>query len=122
MISTRKLGSVHEDRAKKYLISKNYQILDSNWHWSNRGEIDIIAIDPNRFGQEYYIFVEVKYRSSSMEMALSALDHRKIKQLKILASVYILQKGLYISQVNISFDLLALHKEQIIHVENFLSL
>ncbi|MCE2928855.1 MAG: YraN family protein [Candidatus Caenarcaniphilales bacterium] len=121
-LNKRKLGEKQEQQAVNFLVKKNFKIIDRNWHWSNKGEIDIVAIDPKRFGKEYYVFIEVKYRSMSMSMSLYALNPKKIEQLQTLAQVYLLQKGINPNSVNISFDFIAIHQNQIEHIENFLSL
>ena len=51
-MNNRKLGFEKENIALKYLKSLDYEILETNWHFSNRGEIDIIAMDPNRFQEK----------------------------------------------------------------------
>ncbi len=56
----RKKGDIGEDIASKWLeINKNYCILERNYS-TRYGEIDIIAQDNN-----FYVFIEVKYRSSN---------------------------------------------------------
>ncbi len=54
------LGFEYEQRAADYLINNGYQILDRNFR-SHKGEIDLIALDPNRC----LVFVEVKYRRNN---------------------------------------------------------
>ncbi len=117
-INTRKLGQEQETRAVKYLQTLGYQIIATNWHWSNRGEIDIIAQDPNRYGKSYWIFVEVKSRRHSMNMSLHAISHKKITQIKKLAQIFLLQRKINPNQVNISFDFIAIHEEEIQHIKD----
>lgn len=119
-INNRAIGKQHEDYACEYLISKGYKIIDRNWHWSNRGEIDIVAIDPTRFGEEYLIFVEVKFRDYSMESSLYALSKSKINQLNTLAKVYMQFRKINVHATNISFDFIAIHGKQIEHIKNII--
>ncbi len=117
-VNNRALGQIKEDYACEYLVSLGYKILERNWHWSNRGEIDIIAVDPNRFGEEYLIFVEVKFRNESMLMSLQAVNQKKISQLKLLAKAFLQSRKLLQSKVNISFDFIAIHGKEIEHIKN----
>lgn len=116
--NTRKVGAKQEDLAVKFLLDLGYKVIDRNWHWSNRGEIDIIAIDPKRFNQSYLVFIEVKYRSWSMDMSLAALRPEKIKQLKKLASVYLAKNHYPRNETNVSFDFIAIHDGKICHIKN----
>ncbi len=117
-LNNRKLGARQEDLAVKFLEKLGYQILERNWHWSNRGEIDIIALDAKRFGQKYLVFIEVKYRSWSMNMSLAAVQTQKIQQLKKLALAYLRKHNYDIYKTNISFDFIAIHKDEIRHIKN----
>lgn len=117
-MNTRKTGKHFEDKACDFLTKKGYKIMARNWHWSNKGEIDIVAADPKRFGEEYIVFVEVKARDHSMKNALEAISKSKIKQLQLLAKAYIQCNKLH--KCNISFDFIAISKEKITHLQNIL--
>ncbi|MEY3370875.1 MAG: hypothetical protein RLZZ361_1545 [Cyanobacteriota bacterium] len=117
--NNREIGTKNEDLAIKYLQNQGYTILDRNWHWSNRGEIDIVALDPKRFGREYIVFVEVKYRASSKLMSLMALNYSKIQQIKKLAQIYLERKNINKDQF-VSFDFIAIHKNDIQHIKNIM--
>lgn len=54
----RKLGARIEQEVKNYLLVHGFDILEMNYR-CRQGEIDIIAKD-----QEYYVFIEVKYRKT----------------------------------------------------------
>ena len=58
--STRKKGLEAEHLAVEYLKSKNYKILQTNYHAGNKGELDIIATDDS-----YIVFIEVKSLKAS---------------------------------------------------------
>lgn len=117
-MNTRKVGKENESQAVQYLKSLGYQIIEINWHCSKLGEIDIIAKDPSRYGKEYWIFVEVKYRARSMEMSLNAINSRKITQIVRLAKYFILGMGLNLHRENISFDFIAIHDGEIQHLKD----
>lgn len=118
-MNNKQLGLKQESVACRYLEEQGYKILERNWRWSNRGEIDIIAIDPNRFNREYLIFIEVKYRSYSMEMSLGAVNYKKIEQIKKLALIYLSRKQ--IKNQNISFDFIAICGKEIKHLKNIVT-
>ncbi len=113
----RQLGFEKEKLAAEYLESLNYKIIEKNWHYSNRGEIDIIAIDPSRFNEKYLVFIEVKYRSYNIEESLKALSFEKQKQIKKLALYYLKKNKLKLS-TNISFDFIAISNDELKHLKN----
>ncbi len=115
-MNSRSYGSQYEEMACEHLLSLGYSVLDRNWHYSNRGELDIVALDPQRFGEEYLIFVEVKAREAGLEESLYALSLSKIRQLKKLALAYLNYKKL--KNINISFDFIAISRERLEHIKN----
>jgi len=121
-INTRKLGKEYERKARTYLESLGYQIKEQNWQCGKVGELDFVVIDKNRFGQEYLIFVEVKYRNDGLAAAKYAVDFRKQAQLKKLASLYLKSKKLQEGKINISYDVVAVSSSKIEHVKNIFNL
>lgn len=115
-MNSRNYGNKYEQMACEHLLELGYQILDRNWHYSNRGELDIVAFDPQRFGEEYLVFVEVKAREAGLEDSLYALSYHKIQQLKKLALAYLNYKKL--KNINISFDFIAISKDKLEHIKN----
>ncbi len=115
-MNTRRYGSQYEDIACDYLKKLGYEIIDRNWHYSNRGELDIVAIDPKRFQEAYLVFIEVKAREAALEDSLRALSGSKIKQLKKLAAAYLNYKKL--KNCNISFDFIAICKNKLEHIKD----
>lgn len=118
MQNNKDIGKREECHASRYLEELGYTIIDRNWRWSNRGEIDIVAIDPNRFGKAYIVFVEVKYREWSIEMALKAIDYHKLNQLKKLAQVYLIRNKLSLHKTHFSFDLIAISGLKLEHIKD----
>ncbi|MDD9898316.1 MAG: YraN family protein [Candidatus Melainabacteria bacterium] len=116
--NNKSIGNRGECRATSYLEELGYQILERNWRWSNKGEIDIIAIDPNRFRKKYLIFIEVKYRAWSLDSALRAVGYEKIQQLKTLAKVYLLKNKLDLNKTCFSFDVIAISDEKLRHIKD----
>ena len=117
----RQLGFEKETLVVNYLEKSGYEILTRNWYNSNRGELDIIAIDPERFNEEYLVFIEVKYRKDSIDYSLNALSKTKQSQLKKLAQYYCKKENINPLSTNISFDFIALNDGQIEHIKNIFS-
>jgi putative endonuclease len=77
-------GKLGEDIATKYLLSKNYKMIERNF-WCKQGEIDIIAKDKNEI-----VFIEVKTRSSTIcGRPSEAVTETKQKHIKKAAKYYI---------------------------------
>jgi putative endonuclease len=117
----RQCGFEKETLVVNYLEKLGYEILIRNWYNSNRGELDIIAIDPERFNEKYLVFIEVKYRKNSIEHSLRALSKTKQSKLKKLALYYCKKENINPLSTNISFDFIALNDEQIEHIKNIFS-
>lgn len=79
------LGGFGEDLACKYLVEKNYKIVERNFRkpW---GEIDIIAKAPNKT----LVFIEIKTMKENLGglMPEDQLTHSKLQKLKRTASLY----------------------------------
>jgi putative endonuclease len=83
MPTTNELGVIGEGIALQALKSYEYTVLDRNWHWIG-GEADIIA----RHG-DFYVFVEVRLRTSGEEHAPEySITPSKKEKLLSTAQVY----------------------------------
>ena len=90
-----KTGNTGENIAVSFLERNDYKILQRNWR-SRSGEIDIIAVDPDRT----LVFVEVKSLKGNIndeskrmgnEIGMKPEDHldcRKMNKLKLLSADY----------------------------------
>lgn len=95
------LGKKGEALARKYLLTRGYTILDSNYR-SQNGEIDIICADG-----ETVVFVEVKSRSSvAFGTPAESVNWQKQKRLHRLAQEYLIARRLESRPVR--FDVLSL--------------
>lgn len=108
-------GKWGEDLASKYLMKKDYTIIDRNYK-TKFGEIDIIC----RRNEEI-IFVEVKMRSNfNYRKALGAISPSKIEKLRKTALIYIQEK--FDFDVAFRFDVVMIHRSnnrtEIRHIEN----
>lgn len=84
MPTTKSIGNRGEDIASVYLEQQGFMVLDRNWktRWC---EIDIIASK-----QECIYFVEVKYRSSSVQGdGHEYVTAKKQQQMSFAASVWV---------------------------------
>ncbi len=79
------IGALGEDFVAKYLVSKNYEILDRNWR-IKEGEIDLVAISENGV----VVFIEVKTRTSiTFGHPLEAITRDKAYRLQRLALAWL---------------------------------
>ena len=116
--STKKTGDKGEELAVELLESKNYTIVKRNYRYG-KGEIDIIAKDPQ---EEGLVFIEVKSRKSlEYGSPEEAITKNKIKQLKRIAEHYLYENE--IKEILCRFDVIAIlmlpgQKPQIEHFVN----
>ncbi|NLJ97741.1 MAG: YraN family protein [Tissierellia bacterium] len=107
-------GSIGEDRAVEYLVSKGYKILDRNYR-TKLGEIDIIAMT-----SQVLVFIEVKSRTNTnYGYPYEAVDWRK--QDKILKSSFIYMKHKKLKDYQFRYDIVEVYlkgKTKINHIEN----
>ena len=79
------IGALGEDFVAKYLVAKNYQILDRNWRIRD-GEIDLVAMSENGI----LVFIEVKTRTSiAFGHPLEAITRDKAYRLQKLALAWL---------------------------------
>jgi putative endonuclease len=98
----RDIGKEGEDIAVKYLKEKEFIILERNFHYSTKGEIDIVANDKNQL-----VFIEVKSRINlDYGEPEYAINPKKIKQIKKMAELYLFEKE--IEEADCRFDVVAI--------------
>ena len=97
----REIGIKGEKLAKEFLISNNYEIINTNFH-SPYGEIDIIAKD-----NETLVFIEVKTRSTDLDSALNSISISKRKKISKTAS-YFLSKNHSFEDMFTRFDVIVI--------------
>lgn len=70
------LGNLGEERAQEYLLSKGYEILNTNWRYGQL-ELDIVAKK-----DDWLVVVEVKTRSTeTFEHPEEAINMKKIRNM-----------------------------------------
>lgn len=82
MAEHNELGKAGEDAALKYLMAKNFIIMERNWRYKQK-EVDIIAMDG-----PILVFVEVKTRSHAMSPS-DFISNSKVRYLEEAAEAYI---------------------------------
>lgn len=101
-LNKRSIGSQWERRAAQYLAGNGYRILATNYN-CRLGEIDIIAKENG-----YYVFVEVKYRSSlAYGDPLEAVTPSKQQRIRNAASYYLIENNIQ-PYVNVRFDVVGI--------------
>ncbi|MFY9178097.1 MAG: YraN family protein [Caldicoprobacterales bacterium] len=112
----KKLGSWGEQKAREYLESKGFVILEINYR-CKLGEADIIAMDGDSL-----VFIEVKTRTSTTYgFPAESISSRKQKKYIQMASIYSKEKG--IRGVSFRFDVVEIQvkgqeKWDINHIPN----
>lgn len=90
-LATKQTGNSGENLAVELLKSKGYTIIKRNYRFG-KGEIDIIAKDPN---EEGLVFVEVKSRNSlEFGHPIDSITPNKIKQIKRIAELYLYENDI----------------------------
>jgi len=115
-VNNRKTGAKGEKLAAAYLELIGYEILETNYHASIRGELDIIAQQENTL-----VFVEVKLRlNDAYGTGRDAVDTRKMNFMSYAAQHYITGHGLH--EMAARFDVIVIQKENgkiiIDHIKN----
>ncbi len=96
------LGKRGEDLAVELLIKKNYTIIERNYTFEKKGEIDIVAKDPEN---GFLVFVEVKTRGNlNYGEPEYGITENKRRQLKKMAEIYLYEKE--IQEVECRFDVI----------------
>ncbi|MBQ2287337.1 MAG: YraN family protein [Lachnospiraceae bacterium] len=111
--NSRDVGKLFENKAEAYLKSKDYVILDKNFH-CRYGEIDLIAISPD----QTIVFVEVKSRHScSYGSAVEAVTAHKCEKIRKTSRFYIYQKKLGWNR-KYRYDVIVFQNEHMNHIMN----
>ncbi len=110
--NNRETGGFYEERACEYLKEKGLEILERNFR-IRQGEIDIVARDKGTL-----VFVEVKYRKSSLAgLPEEAVTYKKQRQISRVALFYLSFHKLPLS-TPCRFDVVAFHKDEISWIPN----
>lgn len=114
--SHRQIGNEGEDLACDFLAKKGWEILQRNYY-SGRSEIDVIAKD-----NEFYVFVEVKSRSTDFfGRPEEFISEKKVQRIFEAAGAWIVEKNL--SGAPMRFDVIGIltsdpEKPSIFHLQD----
>jgi putative endonuclease len=90
----RAVGAYGERLAARHLQESGLVLLDRNWRCAD-GEVDLILRDGDDL-----VFCEVKTRrSATFGPPAAAVDHRKVRKLRLLAAKWLAQTGVRAKQV-----------------------
>ena len=107
MLNKRKIGSNNESIAIEYLKQNGYKILDKNF-FTSIGEIDIIAKN-----DDYYVFIEVKYRKSSKYgLGYEAVNKKKQNTIMKVAEFYMYKNKIPFDS-KVRFDVVSIDNDSI---------
>lgn len=111
-MNKRQLGSEKERLAAEYLREHGYEIVTCNYR-CRQAEIDIIAKK-----EEYFIFIEVKYRKNKQcGGSLYAVPRAKQQKICYAARHFIAKHSIPLNHP-MRFDVLAIDGEEIMHIQN----
>ena len=114
-LTAKELGQRGEDLAARYLVSKEYQIVERNWR-CQFGEIDIIALQ-----EEIMVFVEVKSRrGDAFGSAVESVSLAKEKRLLATGEFYMMENDL--ENVWWRIDIIAIQFSQYDEIESITQL
>lgn len=95
------IGKQGEDAAVNFYEKSGYTIIARNWHWSNKGEIDIVAYNKNN---NVIVICEVKTRNkNTFVRACEAVNVAKQNKLRILANVFMQSNKIFLNSY-VRFD------------------
>jgi putative endonuclease len=109
MAKHNQLGKEGERMAREYLLSENYEILETNWRFKKK-EIDIIARK-----NKLVIFVEVKTRSNDYFGAPEESVTKTKQVFLIEAAEAFMQQLEYLAEAR--FDIISIVKNSIHHIQ-----
>lgn len=111
-MNRRATGAEWEAQAAAYLADRGMEIVERNFR-CRQGEIDLIG-----YHQEYLVFVEVKYRSSSgAGYALEAVGQRKQNRICRAADYYRYLHGIGEDRC-IRYDVVGIQEGEIVWIRN----
>ena len=111
-MNKREVGKIYEEKARKYLEENDYVILETNFN-CKIGEIDIVGKN-----EDYYCFIEVKYREKySLAKGLYAVDKNKQKKIFKVAQVYLMAHKLS-QNTACRFDVVSIDGDEITLIKN----
>lgn len=99
------VGRIGEELAAAFYLQNGYELLERNWRWHNRGELDIIAYHKMK---KLLAVCEVKTRSAgSPAFPLEAVTPQKQKKIRFLTEIYCLRSSVPVDS-SLRFDVIGI--------------
>ena len=114
MNTNRKIGEKGELIAEQFLKESGFEIIEKNWRTGHK-EIDVICKQ-----EDYYIFVEVKTRTTVRQgMPEESISESKIRSVTEAARIYLYEK----KYKDIRFDVISIilkneNEHEILHIKD----
>jgi putative endonuclease len=103
-------GRLGEERTERYLIDREYRILERNFRFQHR-EVDIIALKGDTL-----VFVEVKARGHhGLARGFESITERQKKNIISVARYYVEKKGF--QDYNVRFDVASIDGRDFDYIE-----
>ena len=103
-MNNRAYGAFYEHRCEMFLSDNNVKVLEKNFTYHNKGEVDIIGKDG-----EYLVFFEVKYRkTTSGNCAEAAVSPAKQRSISRVCDYYLLKNNIS-PDTAVRFDVLTVY-------------
>lgn len=107
MRNLRRVGSIEEQAAARFLEQHGIRIVEHNFHDGRRGEVDLIGFDGT-----VLVFFEIKYRSTDRcGTPEEAVTPAKQKTICRTARFYMARFGIS-SDTPVRFDVVAVRREE----------
>ncbi len=102
-------GRAGEDAAAAFYLRSGYELLDRNWRWGRKGEIDIVAYHKKN---DILAICEVKTRSPRpLVRPCEAVGAEKQRKLRVLGEIYLLRNPVH-ADAWIRFDVVEIILER----------
>ena len=114
-MNNRAYGDLGEELARRYLASKGYEIVESNYR-TRRGELDLISRHADTL-----VIVEVKLRrGTAYGTPLEAVTPRKQQAIRLMAEEYLAEKSPEFQSLRFDVVGILLHGERtdITHIQD----
>ena len=114
-LNNRASGDLGEELARRYLASKGYEIVESNYR-TRRGELDLISRHADTL-----VIVEVKLRrGTAYGTPLEAVTPRKQQAIRLMAEEYLAEKSPEFQSLRFDVVGILLHGERtdITHIQD----
>lgn len=113
----KKFGNSGEKQASEFFLNKDFTIVERNFRFGKKGEIDLIVFKDNLL-----IFVEVKKRSNeNFGGPLYSITPKKKSTMRSVAKYFLLKNSSYDNKsITVRFDLIAIEDDEILWIDDII--